>query len=220
MFDAAGALFGATLVISCYAWPELARLYHSGGSAQISVAVLDGPVDGRHPCFNGADLIYPLGAPPSCSASPGPAISHGTHIASILFGQPFGSFVGLIPRCRGLIIPVFFDDGDRVSRVSQLDLANAILAALEAGAQFINISAGELAHNSDAQPALVDALDKCISAGTLVLAAAGNDGCECLHFPAALSTVMAIGATDNTGLPLPVSNWGPHYSKNGLPRPR
>ena len=37
------------------------------------------------------------------------------------------------------------------------------------------------------------------------LLAAGNDGCECLHIPAALESVLAVGAMDAQGKPLDFS---------------
>ncbi|MCZ0980645.1 S8 family serine peptidase [Streptomyces diastatochromogenes] len=68
---------------------------------------------------------------------------HGTHVAGVLFGGPGTPVAGLAPRCRGLILPVFRDDGN--GRVPQLDLARAIERAVEEGAHVINISGGERA---------------------------------------------------------------------------
>jgi cyanobactin maturation PatA/PatG family protease len=51
------------------------------------------------------------------------------------------------------------------------------------------------------------------------VAAAGNDGCECAHVPAALPGVLAVGAMDELGRPLESSNWGGAYRSDGLLAP-
>jgi subtilisin family serine protease len=51
------------------------------------------------------------------------------------------------------------------------------------------------------------------------VSAAGNDGCDCLHVPAALSSVLAVGAMDSQGKPSDFSNWGTAYQSKGLLAP-
>src|SRR5437867_9326538 len=79
------------------------------GHPDVCIAVLDGPVDMTHPCFAGADLTR-LDTLVQEPAVQGPMSLHGTHVASVLFGQPGSAVVGMAPRCRGLILPVFHDD--------------------------------------------------------------------------------------------------------------
>lgn len=50
----------------------------------------------------------------------------------------------------------------------------------------------------------------------LIVAAAGNDGCDCLHVPAALESVLAVGAMDVQGNPIGFSNWGEAYQNQGI----
>lgn len=59
----------------------------------------------------------------------------------------------------------------------------------------------------------------CQERNILLIAAAGNDGCECLHVPAALPHVLAVGAMDARGHPLDFSNWGDRYQHQGLLAP-
>ncbi|MFZ8528613.1 S8 family serine peptidase, partial [Staphylococcus aureus] len=47
-------------------------------------------------------------------------------------------------------------------------------------------------------------------------AAAGNDGCECLHLPAAAQSVLSVGAVDAQGTPIASSNWGDVYAAQGI----
>ena len=91
--------------------------------------------------------------------------------------------------------------------------------AVEHGARIINISAGQPLPASAAYPILADAVDRAVRRGVLVVAAAGNDGCECEHIPAAMPGVLAVGAMDSRGRPLASSNWGSSYRSAGLLAP-
>ncbi|MGW2834975.1 cyanobactin maturation protease PatG family protein [Streptomyces sp. NPDC001286] len=186
------------------------------GHRDVCVAVLDGPVDMSHPCFAGADLtrIETLVKEP---VGRGPMSLHGTHVASLLFGQPGSGVVGVTPSCRGLILPVFRDEGS--GRVSQLDLARAIERAVEEGAHVINISGGERAPQGQADSILARALGRCEENGVLVVAAVGNDGCDCLQVPAAVASVLAVGGEDSRGEPLPSNNWGARHRTNAVLAP-
>ncbi|NEO80932.1 MAG: PatA/PatG family cyanobactin maturation protease, partial [Moorea sp. SIO4G3] len=186
------------------------------GDSEVCIAILDGPVDQSHPCFDGANLSR-LPTLVSDVASSAMMSGHGTHIASIIFGQKDSSVSGIAPQCRGLIVPVF-SDGKR-GKLSQIDLARAINQAVEAGANVINISGGQLSQSGDADPILADAVRFCNNEGVLIVAAAGNDACECLHVPAALPSVLAVGAMNAQGLPADYSNWGKIYQYQGILAP-
>lgn len=186
------------------------------GDPGICVAVLDGPVDLSHPCFDGCDLtILPTLVPNAVDQ--GPASQHGTHVASILFGQHNSQVTGVAPRCRGLIVPIFTDgSGGEPAPCSQIDLARAITQAVEYGANVINISGGQLAVSPESDRFLLNAVRLCQAKNILIVAAAGNNGCECLHVPAALESVLAVGAMNYKGQPLEFSNWGKAYQERGI----
>ncbi len=68
--------------------PGLAELQkRTLGSSDITIAVLDGVVDTAHPCFSGANLTR-LPTLVRDRATPGQMSTHGTHITSLIFGQP------------------------------------------------------------------------------------------------------------------------------------
>ena len=188
----------------------------STGDSNVCVAVLDGPVDQSHPCFDGADLTV-LQTLVSNEVGSGQMSAHGTHIASVIFGQHGSPVYGIAPRCRGLIVPIFADSSRGF--LSQLDLARAINQAVEQGAHIINISGGQLTEVAAADPMLVKAVNFCQENGVLIVAAAGNDGCQCLHVPAALPSVLAVGAVNTKGLPFDFSNWGEAYQTQGILAP-
>jgi cyanobactin maturation PatA/PatG family protease len=114
-------------------------------------------------------------------------------------------------------VPVFSDN--RRGSLSQIDLARAINQAVEAGAHVINISGGELSQLGKADPILENAVRSCNQNNVLIVAAAGNDGCECLHVPAALNSVLAVGAMNAKELPFDFSNWGETYQAQGILAP-
>jgi cyanobactin maturation PatA/PatG family protease len=186
------------------------------GDPRIRVAVLDGPVDRSHRCFDGAELTSLPTLVPDIAGS-GRMSAHGTHITSMIFGQPGSPVRGIAPSCRGFIAPVFSDNNP--GPASQLDLARAINQAIGQGAHVINISGGELSETGEADPMLVNAVRSCKGERVLIVAAAGNDACRCLHVPAALSSVLAVGAMDAQGRPLDSSNWGEVYQTQGILAP-
>lgn len=186
------------------------------GDSRICIALLDGPINLSHPTISAANLtqitsssLYPT--------SEGLALEHGTHIASILFGQHESLVRGLAPKCRGLVLPIFGDQADgSLVPCSQLDLARAMTQAAEQGAHIINISGGEFSSTGKASPILADTVKACAQQGILIIAAAGNQGCDCLNVPGALPSVLAVGAMDTQGHPLLLSNWGEIYETQGI----
>ncbi|MBD2677105.1 MULTISPECIES: PatA/PatG family cyanobactin maturation protease [Nostoc] len=188
----------------------------SQGNNSICVAVLDGPVDRAHPCFQGADLKSLPSLVKDNARIDGNMSAHGTHVASIIFGQPGSPVQGIAPQCKGIIVPVFADDR---LRTSQLDLARGIEQAVNAGAHIINLSGGQLTDYGESDGWLQNAVRLCRENNVLLVAAAGNNGCDCLHVPAAMPAVLAVGAMDANGKPLDFSNWGEAYQSQGILAP-
>ncbi|MEA5450596.1 PatA/PatG family cyanobactin maturation protease [Leptolyngbya sp. CCNP1308] len=195
------------------------------GEPQICVAVLDGWVDQSHPSLADAQLTQLKPLLPNVS-SQGSAAQHGTQVTSIILGQHHSSLKGLAPQCRGLVVPIFTDGkketlaedpfSGAIAPCSQLDLARAILLAANHGAHVINISGGQLTASGEADLLLANAVRHCIDQNILIVAAAGNDGCNCLHIPGALPSVLTVGAMNAAGLPLDFSNWGESYRTQGI----
>ena len=188
------------------------------GDARICIAILDGPVDLFHTCFAFAQLAQ-VETITSNVVSDDVASRHGTHIASVIFGQHGSPVPGIAPDCSGLIVPIYSQRTGDVLACSQLDLARAINQAVVHGAHIINISGGELAPGGEAEPLLAQAIRRCSESGTLIIAAAGNNGCACLHVPAAVPSVLAVGAMNKSGSALEFSNWGKAYQEQGVLAP-
>ncbi len=124
---------------------------------------------------------------------------HGTAVASMIIGDSRLT-PGVAPNASIIDIRIANDFGTSNSWL----LAEGILAAVDAGAQIINISLGS---NNDS--ALVrSALAYAQAAGVVVVAAAGNQGLDRVAYPAANPGVLAVGATDANGNHVAFSNSG------------
>ena len=200
--------------------PGLVELHQlCRGNAEISIAVLDGPVDLQHSCFNvSGGILMPLDSMEVVpSAAIGLALNHGTAVCSLIFGKHGSEVEGVAPGCKGLIIPIYSEDEKgNFSSASQLDLARAIEKAIEKGANIINISGGQYSKTGDPDLFLKHAIEKCFKKGILIVAATGNEGCNCLHVPAADKQVLAVGSMDENGEPTSETNFGVSYQLNGI----
>lgn len=194
---------------------EALRALARGGEG-ITIAVIDGPVDLEHPALAGADIRVADGATRWPARIGNKMAEHGTMVASIIFGQPGSGVEGIAPRARGLVVPVYDID---TGKAPQLEIARAIELAIKEGADIINFSGGQYSDTGVADQWLDAAVARCAEAGVLLVAAAGNDGCECLHVPAAASTALAVGAVDAWGMPMDFTNYGSGYTCNGITAP-
>lgn len=70
-------------------------------------------------------------------------------------------------------------------------IVEAIDYAVQSGADVINLSLGSSEPDELLEAAILNAID----AGVVVIAAAGNDGCECLSYPANYPEVLSVGAS-------------------------
>ena len=103
---------------------------------------------------------------------------HGTEVSSII--------LGLAPECRILPLKINPDGGDTFTTG---DLVECIYYALSLGARVINLSL-TVDQNSEA---VSEAIRAAYGAGSLVVAAAGNDSGD-VAFPASMDEVIAVGS--------------------------
>ena len=104
------------------------------------------------------------------------------------------------------ILPIqALDDNGSGSTVS---VANAIDYATSQHANVISLSLGS---NGD-DPLVHQAVDRAIAAGISVVAAAGNDGCDCMLYPANYPEVISVGAANNDGSRASFSSYGPNLT--------
>jgi hypothetical protein len=124
---------------------------------------------------------------------------HGTAVASMIIGQN-ALTPGVAPGAEIISIRIADDFGQSDSFL----LAKGIVAAVDAGVRLINISMASFGDS-----ALVrNAIEYARAAGSLIVAAAGNNGIDRVSYPAANDGVIAVGAVDALGNHLDFSNTG------------
>jgi len=161
----------------------------------IRIAVLDTGV-ADHPSLAGASIERI-----SVLENPGGKENIGTHgaaVAALLVGQ--GDVRGIVPSAELLSVQVL--NGDGVGDGFQL--AKGIMAAVDGGADIINLSLGTTSESLF----LWDAVQYAMQRDVTLVAAGGNEGEGQLMYPAAYPGVVAVGSIDGNGQQVSFSNRG------------
>lgn len=177
---------------------DLMRL--SSGRPAISVALVDGPVATDHPDLAGRRFINLAG-----TATPGAseARDHGTFIAGMLAARDAPPIRGICPDCTFLLHPLFGAEG---SRAGVNELAQAIVQAVKAGANVINLSLGIECESNPDQGVLTEALHFATARGTLVVAAAGNQARVGRSMSTGSDATIIVSGADLQGKPAEGTN--------------
>ena len=120
---------------------------------------------------------------------------HGTHVSGTITGNANNgrgvagvAFNSQLAMCKALSGPL--------GQGSTADVANCIRWAHDKGAKVISMSLGGGA-STTLQQAVQYAWANGGTGGSLLVAAAGNDGDSTLNYPAAYAEVVSVAATDN-----------------------
>lgn len=169
------------------------------GSGSVIVAVVD---TGVAPLPDLAGRLLPGKDFVNDDSNPTDDNGHGTMTAGVIAasGNNGTGIAGICWACKILPVKVLDAGGSG----SYSDIAQGIRYAADHGAQIINLSLGG---SADAQ-VLRDAVAYAVSLGSLVIAAAGNDGSVAAHYPAAIPDVLAVGASTASDARYPWSNYG------------
>ncbi|NOZ49492.1 MAG: S8 family serine peptidase [Chloroflexi bacterium] len=127
---------------------------------------------------------------------------HGSHVAGIIGARINNGkgIAGIAPKVRLMALGVFTPPGFG----TYADEIKAILYAVDNGAKVINLSLGSTSYSRGEQNAIAYAVQH----GVVVVAAAGNNGREIYHWPAAHADAIAVGATTATDTLASFSNRG------------
>jgi subtilisin family serine protease len=104
-------------------------------------------------------------------------------------------------------------------RATPKELADAIVACVQAGARVLNLSAALLQSTAAGERALQLALDFVAQRGAIAVAAAGNHGMVASSAITRHSSVIPVAACDLRGRPLNESNLGSSVGRHGLLAP-
>jgi subtilisin family serine protease len=197
--------YGLDLVHARDTWPVV----RGGG---INVAVVDTGIDYNHPDLKdeyagGFNAI-------TRSNDPLDDDGHGTHVAGTIAAVDNGfGVVGVAPLAKIWAVKVLDSKGEgtTINIAAGIDWVISQKNAV-GGVWIINMSLGD----SRSSQIMMDACQRAADAGILLVAASGNESTATLpaavDFPAAFSTVIAVGAIDSTSTIAEFSNQGPELA--------
>lgn len=161
----------------------------------------NGYVDDR----TGWDFTSNDNAPLAGELNPaGEGTTHGTKVAGIAAatGNNGKGIAGVDWQTKILPLQALDDD----SYGDTLSVGRSIWYAIDQDADIISISLGSALPDSFVREAVQAALSR----GIVVVAAAGNDGCDCMVYPANYPEVLAVGALNNSSQVASFSSYGPN----------
>jgi len=202
-----GSLWGIARVNAPAAWSR-----GFTGSHDTVVAVIDTGIASNHPDV-GPNLVYEacFTTAPTCTPYPTFAL-HGTHVAGTVAANFGGGVVGVGPNLGLANYNVFelieVAPGEFEGFATVDSIFAAMLDAAEQGFDVINMSLGVfLTFGSDQDNRWIATFraagkrvtDRVLRAGTMVVAAAGNDASDlsgpALHLPSDTPGILGVGAT-------------------------
>jgi thermitase len=164
--------------------------------AGVTVAVIDTGLDFSHPLFAGrvAAPHYDFAADDANPADEmtGPGGGHGTFVAGLV--------ALAAPDARVMPLRAFTSDG----RGTSFAIANAVRFAADHGAHVINMSFGLL----NADELIGDAVEYAAARNVFMVASAGNENLERVHYPAGGGAAFAVTATNVNDLKAWFANYG------------
>ncbi|MCX6951174.1 MAG: S8 family serine peptidase, partial [Verrucomicrobia bacterium] len=170
---------------------------HGAWGAGVTIAILDTGV--LPDATFGSGRLRTLDIGLGTVAGRGEDDGHGTAVAALAAGASPDA-PGVAPSASLLSIRVTDTNGTS----DTFTIAQALLAAVNAGAKVINVSLGGYSTTA----ALDAAIGYAVERGTVIVAAAGNDQAAQLAWPAADSRVVSVGAVDRAGQQVTFSNSG------------
>lgn len=181
--------------------------WKAGDKGQNSrVLVLDTGIDKNHPSIRDNFEVGRnfAGEQTVDSENYADTVGHGTHVSGTIAGvMDSTGFTGVAPKAKLLMGRVCSEQG-----CSNIAIAQGISWGIERKVDVISMSLG----GPFATPSEREAIAKAHSAGITLVAATGNEGTPQISYPAALSEVIAVGATDINGKRGAFSQYGPELA--------
>jgi hypothetical protein len=168
--------------------------------AGVRVALLDSAPETAHRDLAGVQVSAVPGGPASAAAT------HGTLMAGVLRAVVRNGYgiAGLAPAAEVVAIPVCRPAGAAASDECGLyDMLRGVDRAFDERAAVVNLSLV-----GPPNPLLERAMDRLEKLGSLVVAAAGNEGTSEPRYPAAYPSVIGVGAIGADGTPYARGNRG------------
>ncbi|MEH7238812.1 S8 family serine peptidase [Bacillus sp. JJ1562] len=168
----------------------------TNGSGAVKVAVLDTGIDHNHPSL--ANFVNTSLGRSYVGGTTMDVQGHGTHVAGTI--ASYGSVSGVMQNATLIPVKVLGDNGSG----SLYGITQGILYAADIDADVINMSLGGGGYNQG----MDEAVQTATAQGTIVVAASGNDGASSISYPAAYSSVIAVGSVTSSRTRSSFSNYG------------
>ncbi len=135
-------------------------------------------------------------------SNPSDDVGHGTHVAGIAAAANANSLgiAGVCPKCK--IMPI---RAGSINGFELDDLTNAIIYAVDNGANVINMSLGG---HFNPDPSFLIAINYALDNNIPIIAAAGNNNNNIPVFPAGLDGVISVASTGPNNEKSVFSNYG------------
>ena len=174
------------------------------GNSGVRVAVIDTGADLNHPDLTGR-ILYQTDVVDN-DGNANDDEGHGTHVAGTIAATANNGIgvAGVAPGVSLIVVDAFNTNGIEWWATSA-SVVSGINYARSKGANVINLSLGSYGLDIAEQTAL----DAAVSAGVVVVAAAGNDSTSTIHYPSDLDSVISVTATDIYDAFASYSNYGP-----------
>ena len=170
------------------------------GSSAVTVAVVDSGVQANHPDLVGRVLAgYDF---VNNDADPSDDNGHGTAVAGVAAAKGNDGIGTAGAAWSVAILPV--KTMNSTGSGSYSAIANGITYSADRGAKIINLSLGGTSSSSTLQSAVSYAWNK----GSVLIAAAGNNGTSTTVYPAAYPNVVAVSATTSADTLASFSSYG------------
>ncbi|WP_077617485.1 S8 family serine peptidase [Bacillus sinesaloumensis] len=168
----------------------------TSGSSSVKVAVLDTGIDHNHPSL--ANFVNTNLGRSFVGGNTMDVQGHGTHVAGTI--ASYGSVSGVMQSATLIPVKVLDNSGSG----SLYGITQGILYAADIDADVINMSLGGGGYNQS----MDEAVQTAVAQGTIVVAATGNDGASSISYPAAYSSVIAVGSVTSNRTRSSFSNYG------------
>ena len=197
----------------------------SRGSPDVSIGLIDGPLDFTHPSFaNSTIRTIKESEFVACKRADSISCLHGTFVAGVLVSERGSAAPAICPDCEIILRPIFKEGINRQrfsvsKRSSPEELAEAIIEVVDAGAKIINLSLGLSSSSLVKFNELEEAYDYAFKKGVIVVATAGNQG-NIGYFPIIDHPwIIPVVSCDLQGKLDSISNLSPSIAKRGLMSP-
>lgn len=168
----------------------------TNGSSAVKIAVLDTGIDHNHPSL--ANFVNTSLGRSFAGGTTMDVQGHGTHVAGTI--ASYGNVSGVMQSATLIPVKVLGDNGSG----SLYGITQGILYAADIDADVINMSLGGGGYDQS----MDEAVQTAVAEGTIVVAATGNDGASSISYPAAYSSVIAVGSVTSSGTRSSFSNYG------------